>query len=125
MVLQNCGGCCRGVMSGAACCRCRDAGGQWLCLVIVCGACSLRISMVILYPVKVAVVGRTRGRFIVYTNVRGCLRSFMVRRCLVYLVLAVCFGWCSSIAYACVACGCFVLFGIRQKGARALGGSVF
>ena len=29
--------------------------------------------MVILYPVKVAVVGRTRGRFIVYTNVRGCL----------------------------------------------------
>ena len=125
MVLQNCGGCCRGVMSGAACCRCRDAGGQWLCLVIVCGACSLRISMVILYPVKVAVVGRTRGRFIVYTNVRGCLRSSKVRRCLVYLVLAVCFGWYSSIAYACVACGCYVFSGIRQKGARGLGVFVF
>ena len=54
MVLQNCGGCCRDVMSGAGCCSCRDAGGQWLCLVIVCGACSLRISLVILYPVKVA-----------------------------------------------------------------------
>ena len=64
MVVQKLGGCCRDVMSGTGGCSCRGAGGQWLCLIIVCGACSLRISMVILYPVKVAVMGRTRGSYI-------------------------------------------------------------
>ena len=53
-VVQKLGGCCRDVMSGAGGCSCRGAGGRWLRLPVVCGACSLRISLVILYPVKVA-----------------------------------------------------------------------
>ena len=57
MVLQNHGGCCRDVMSGAGGCSCRGAGGRWLRLPVVCGACSLRISLVILCPVKVACGG--------------------------------------------------------------------